>query len=94
MASLLSNMSACVGLLEFILNPICGKLADSFGRLRFIYASPLINCILKAAVALNPHPFCIGAERIVNGAVTTLAGSTMCSTMLSDLYSGEELGSA
>eukprot|EP01052_Picozoa_sp_SAG31_P071342 SAG31_NODE_30261_length_383_cov_1.073944_1_plen_102_part_01 len=49
MASLLSNMSAGVGLLEFLLNPICGRLADSFGRLRFIYASPLVNCLLKAA---------------------------------------------
>jgi hypothetical protein len=30
---------------------------------------------------------------VVCGAVTTLAGSTMCSTMLSDLYSGAALRS-
>jgi hypothetical protein len=91
MAAALANMSAGVGVLEFLLNATAGRLSDAFGRRFFLYASPVVNLLLKAGVFVTQSPFMLAAERVVNGAITTLAGSTMCSTMLSDLYSGAEL---
>jgi MFS family permease len=96
MAARLSSWSAGVGVLEFLLNPMAGKLSDSYGRRFFLLASPVINLVLKAAVAATAGRSLLALmlERVVNGAVTTLAGSTMCSTMLSDLYSGADLSRA
>lgn len=65
-----------------------------YGRKPFLLFSPTVNCILKAMVAMNPSLMMIGIERVVDGAITTLAGSTTCSAMLSDLYSGKDLGIA
>jgi MFS family permease len=94
MATFLTSFSSCVGLLEFFLNPTAGKLSDQYGRRKFLIASPTINCLLKMMVALNPSLAMIGIERVIDGAVTTLAGSTTCSAMLSDLYSGKDLATA
>jgi MFS family permease len=91
MASALANMSAGVGILEFLLNATAGRLSDAFGRRLFLFASPIVNLALKAGVFVTQSPSMLAAERVVNGAITTIAGSTMCSTMLSDLYSGPEL---
>lgn len=87
-------MSAGVGLLEFFLNATVGRLSDAFGRRLFLFASPVVNLVLKAAVFATQSPFMLAAERVVNGAITTIAGSTMCSTMLSDLYTGPDLAKA
>ena len=87
-------MSAGVGLLEFLLNATVGSLSDAFGRRLFLFASPVVNLVLKAAVFTTQSPFMLAAERVVNGAITTIAGSTMCSTMLSDLYTGPDLAKA
>lgn len=94
MAQVLANMSAGVGILEFLLNATAGRLSDAFGRRLFLFASPVVNLLLKAGVFVTQSPFMLAAERVINGAVTTIAGSTMCSTMLSDLYSGQELAKA
>ena len=94
MASTLSNMSAGVGVLEFLLNSTVGKLSDTYGRRRFLLLSPIVNCALKFAVFVNQSPLMLIIERVTNGAITTIAGSTMCSTMLSDLYSGSELANS
>jgi MFS family permease len=94
MAQVLANMSAGVGILEFLLNATVGRLSDAFGRRLFLFASPVVNLVLKAGVFATQSPFMLAAERVVNGAITTIAGSTMCSTMLSDLYSGPDLAKA
>eukprot|EP01048_Picozoa_sp_COSAG05_P023448 COSAG05_NODE_5084_length_1268_cov_1.157399_1_plen_308_part_00 len=96
MTAMLSAWSSGVGLLEFLLNPMAGKLSDTYGRRAFLLASPAINTLLKAAVAATSGSVTtiLMLERVINGAVTTLGGSTMCSTMLSDLYSGADLAGA
>lgn len=50
MAQSLANMSAGVGILEFLLNATAGKLSDTYGRRMFLMASPIVNFIMKAGV--------------------------------------------
>ena len=42
-ARIMSYMSAGVGMLELLLNPLAGQLSDKFGRRNFLLISPLVN---------------------------------------------------
>lgn len=89
---LMGKASAAVGLLELFINPIAGQMTDKYGRRPLLLLSPMVNAVNKFLVAYNPSLFNIVWERIVDGAVTTLAGSTTTCAALSDLYSGKALG--
>ena len=45
-------------------------------------------------VAFNPSLAALAWERVIDGAFTTLGGSTTCAASLSDIFSGQELGKA
>ena len=87
-------MSAGVGALELLLNPLAGQLSDKYGRRNFLLLSPLINFFNKLYVAFNPSLAALAWERVIDGAITTLGGSTTCAASLSDLFSGQKLGKA
>ena len=87
-------MSAGVGALELLLNPLAGQLSDKYGRRNFLLLSPLINFFNKLYVAFNPSLAALAWERVIDGAITTLGGSTACAASLSDLFSGQKLGKA
>lgn len=93
-ARIMSYMSAGVGALELLLNPVAGQLSDKFGRRNFLLISPFINFINKMYVAFNPSLAALAWERVIDGAFTTLGGSTTCAASLSDIFSGQELGKA
>eukprot|EP00943_MAST-04B_sp_MAST-4B-sp1_P001702 g1702.t1 len=93
-ARIMSYMSAGVGMLELLLNPLAGQLSDKFGRRNFLLISPLVNFFNKLYVAFNPTLAALAWERVIDGAITTLGGSTTCAASLSDLFSGQELGKA
>jgi MFS family permease len=78
LAKRMGQISAGVGVLELFLNPIAGQLSDRSGRRLLLVLSPFINCFNKMLVAVNPTFWTIAWERVVDGAVTTLAGSTTC----------------
>jgi len=89
------KMTAAIGVLEFVLNPTVGKLSDALGRRVILLTFPIINCLLKLMVFFHPDNLSVVFfERTVNGAVTTLAGSTTCSAALSDITPEKELGQA
>lgn len=85
-AQLLASFSSGVGALEFCLNPLAGKLSDTYGRKLFLMQAPLVSVILKTAVFLKPSTLTIAAERI-SGACTTIGGSTSCAAALADILS-------
>ena len=86
MATTLTTFSSMVGVLEFFLNPTAGKLSDQYGRMPFLLVSPLINCVLKALVAMNPSLTMIAIERIIDGAVTTLVSRVPKLCLECDLF--------
>ena len=93
-ARIMSYMSAGVGALELLLNPMAGQLSDKYGRRNFLLLSPIINFFNKLYVAFNPSLAALAWERVIDGAITTLGGSTTCAASLSDLFSGQKLGKA
>ena len=80
-----------IGFLEFFVNPALGRLSDKVGRKPFLMLGPVVNFFLKALVAFRPSVRTLMLERIVCGAMTTVAGSTTCSAVLSDLSTGKGL---
>lgn len=94
-AELLALLSSGVGAVEFLLNPITGKLSDAYGRKAFLMQAPLVSAILKLFVFLRPSALTIGLERVLSGAATTIGGSTACSSALADVVEDpKELGRA
>ena len=80
-----------IGAMEFVVNPALGRLSDLVGRKPFLMVGPVVNLVLKTLVALRPSVQALMLERIVCGAMTTVAGSTTCSAALSDLSTGKGL---
>jgi MFS family permease len=94
-AKTLAYLSSGVGVIEFILNPIVGKLSDAFGRKMFLAQAPFLSIWLKLLVFFKPSLGTIALERCLGGATTTLGGSTTCGSALADLVDDPvELGQA
>eukprot|EP00747_Dinoflagellata_sp_TGD_P165468 gnl/TRDRNA2_/TRDRNA2_186772_c0_seq1.p1 gnl/TRDRNA2_/TRDRNA2_186772_c0~~gnl/TRDRNA2_/TRDRNA2_186772_c0_seq1.p1 ORF type:complete len:453 (-),score=73.36 gnl/TRDRNA2_/TRDRNA2_186772_c0_seq1:93-1451(-) len=90
-ASFLAMCSGGVGVVEFFLNPLAGKLSDAYGRKVFIMQSPLVSAVLKAFVFLYPSKLSIGVERLLSGALTTIGGSTSTSNAISDILADDKV---
>lgn len=84
-AKLLALYASGVGVVEFLLNPISGRLSDACGRKVFLMQAPAVSALLKYLVYLRPSKFSVGLERCVAGACTTIGGSTACSSALADI---------
>jgi len=94
-AQLLATFSALTGLVEFLLNPLAGKLSDAWGRKQFLVQAPAVSCIFRTLVCIKPCKLTIALERCVAGACITIGGSTSCSSALADLiHDPAELGQA
>jgi len=90
-ANFLAMCSGGVGVVEFFLNPLAGKLSDAYGRKPFILQSPLVSAVLKAMVFLAPSKLTIGIERLVSGALTTIGGSTSTNNAISDILADDKV---
>lgn len=84
-AQLLALFSSGVGAVEFLLNPITGKLSDAYGRKIFLMQAPAVSAFMKLLVFLKPAKITIALERCLAGACTTIGGSTACSAALADI---------
>eukprot|EP00041_Stephanoeca_diplocostata_P016254 m.319579 g.319579 ORF g.319579 m.319579 type:complete len:494 (-) comp20305_c0_seq14:445-1926(-) len=94
-AQTLATMTAGVGLSEFFLNPIVGRLSDAWGRKGFMLQSPVMSVVLKTLVFLKPSLGTIVLERCLGGACSTIAGSTNSVSALADIIDDPtELGKA
>jgi MFS family permease len=102
-AAILAGLTSAVGLAEFLVNPVVGRLSDCLGRRPFLLLSPVASAGLKllffrliaaagkrggrGSGALTAR--LLALERVICGALATVSGSTLCSAVLSDLYSDE-----
>merc|ERR1719223_2568720 len=83
-AALLAFFSTGVGMVEFLMNPLAGKLSDAYGRRNFLVQSPLVSALLKGLVFAMPSKATMALERCISGACTTIGGSTSVNAALSD----------
>lgn len=96
-ATALQNyMSAGAGFMEFLLNPMLGRLSDVIGRKPFLLISPAVNLLLKLLVYFSDGKsfLLLAADRIIGGAITTVGGSTACGAAISDVLKGSDLAGA
>jgi MFS family permease len=91
---MLGTMASCGGMLEFILNPLIGRLSDKYGRFFFIMLGPVGNCVLDGLIAANPHSqaLLVGG-RVISG-MTMTAFVTILRAAVSDVLEGSTLAAA
>jgi MFS family permease len=93
-ATMLGMMASSGGMLEFILNPLIGRLSDKYGRFIFIMLGPLGNCVLDGLIAANPSsPTLLVAGRVISG-MTMTAFVTILRAAVSDVLEGSALAAA
>ena len=55
-APLIAATSSASGMIEFLLNPVLGKLADRYGRKMVYFIGPVVSgVVMSAAVVLSEH---------------------------------------
>ena len=54
-AQMLAVFSSGVGVAEFLLNPVMGRLSDLYGRKVFLMQSPAVSILMKVMVFLHPR---------------------------------------
>ena len=94
-APLIAATSSASGAIEFLLNPVLGKLADRLGRKGVYYIGPLVSGVgMSAAVLLSNGrslPILL-AHRAMGWALISMSCSFIAPITTSDMYSGKELG--
>ena len=71
-AAKLAQLGSLGGVMEFAFNPLIGRLSDKFGRKPFLMLSPIVCCLLRLSVYLNPTNLTvITIERMFSVSVVT-----------------------
>lgn len=93
-ARLLGLMASSGAVLEFLLNPMFGRMSDKYGRFAFIMMGPIGQMICDGLIALNPSSMgLVIAGRIVTG-MTMTAFITLFRASIADVLSGKALAAA
>lgn len=90
----MATWTGATALVEFLLNPVVGKLSDTYGRKPFMLLAPYAAIIFKVWVLLRPSIFSLTVERIVCDCLRTLSGTTMGSAALLDLVPQDKIAMA
>merc|ERR1712232_836697 len=93
-----------VGLCEFLLNPIVGRVSGAYGRRLFTLVGCTYVTVGNLAIATNPFatvPLPLGGRiplllvnRVISNTMMTIAGSVTTQTALADIQSGDGLAIA
>lgn len=87
----LNKLASGAALLEFLLNPLFGRLSDRFGRTLFLMLAPVATLLLRAAVAANPSIGRVTTARLVLGALIP-AFITSLTASVADMYRNDGAG--
>ena len=94
-APLIAATSSASGLVEFLLNPILGKLADRYGRKPVYYIGPVVSGVgMSLAVLLTRGknlPVLL-AHRALGWALISMSCSFIVPVTISDMFCGADLG--
>lgn len=94
-APLIAATSSASGLIEFLLNPILGKLADRCGRKGIYFIGPLVSGVAMSAAVLLTKGTSLPVlliHRALGWALISMSCSFVVPITISDMFSGEELG--
>ena len=91
---LLGQLVSSSALLEFFINPVFGRMSDTFGRSAFLTTGCLAPTLLRFFVYLRPSSlFFLALDRVITPAVVTAWFSVMRASQ-TDTMTGEELAKA
>ena len=69
-ATALGKLGSIAALLDILITPQLGRLTDTIGRKPLLIGAPILGCLVRAAVALNPAtPFLI-AVKVLGGVIS------------------------
>jgi len=92
--ALLAATSSMGGLIEFVFNPILGKMTDDYGRKWVYYIGPLISGVGMSIVVLTTQgkslPILL-AHKALSWSLISMSLSFIGPVTISDMYSGQEL---
>lgn len=93
-ASAMALSSSISGMIEFVVNPILGKMADKYGRKFIYYLGPLLSGASNLALVLNKgkNLNLNIAARACNWSLISISNSFIAPICMSDMFSGQELG--
>lgn len=94
-AAAMAFTSSASGLVEFVANPVLGKLVDKYGRKFLFYLGPLVS-----GVGMNLAVLLTGGKnlnlmlgfRALNWSLISISNSFIGPISMSDMFSGQELG--
>jgi DHA1 family tetracycline resistance protein-like MFS transporter len=94
-APLIAATSSASGLIEFLLNPVLGKLADRYGRKPVYYVGPIVSGVGMSLAVLLTHgknlPVLL-VHRALGWALISMSCSFIVPITASDMFVGAELG--
>lgn len=90
-AQTMGLMSSTAALIEFLLNPVLGRLSDKYGRKPFLLMSTMVNAFLHSLVALMPGSLPINIlDRCISGAMIFAFFNPM-GAALQDLFASQPM---
>jgi MFS family permease len=94
-APLIAATSSASGLVEFLFNPVLGKLADRYGRKPIYVIGPMVSGVGMSLVVLLTRgknlPVLL-VHRAAGWALISMSCSFIAPVTISDMYSGPQLG--
>jgi MFS family permease len=91
---LLSRLASLGSLVEFIINPVLGRLGDSVGRKSIMLLGFCVSFVLRLLATINQSSFFFVAMNLaVSRSFDTVIFTTIRASV-SDLYSGEDMAAA
>mmetsp|Transcript_16077 Transcript_16077/g.62717 ORF Transcript_16077/g.62717 Transcript_16077/m.62717 type:complete len:420 (+) Transcript_16077:50-1309(+) len=87
----LNKMASAAALLEFLLNPLFGRLSDRFGRGIFLLLAPIATLLLRGGVVAKPTIGRVALARLALGALIP-AFITSLTASVADMYRKDGAG--
>jgi len=85
-AKVMGLMSSCAAMLELFINPVFGRLSDTFGRKPFLLIAMALDSLLHGAVASRPKSLPVMfADRVISGSMIFCFLSPL-NAALADIY--------
>eukprot|EP00929_Paragymnodinium_shiwhaense_P121118 TRINITY_DN93248_c0_g1_i1.p1 TRINITY_DN93248_c0_g1~~TRINITY_DN93248_c0_g1_i1.p1 ORF type:complete len:493 (+),score=81.65 TRINITY_DN93248_c0_g1_i1:115-1593(+) len=93
-ARTMGMMSSCAAVVELVLNPLSGTLADRYGRKPFLLLAPALGAVLRFLVAAYPRALRVTfLDRSITGAMLFSFLASL-NAAFCDVYAGRQLATA
>lgn len=95
LGTLMASSSSAAGLVEFVLNPLIGKMSDDYGRKWVYYIGPVLSGIggsLAVLATAGKNLPVLFAHKVLAWSSISMSMSFIGPVTISDMFSGPDLG--